>query len=118
MKTIKPVHMALLVSVVACMTQKGAPTMSAPTTPAAPVKSGHLAVNGLSYYYEVRGHGEPLLLLHGGLGSIEMFGPVLAKLAERRTVIGVDLQGHGRTPLGDRGGAGAKSWSAQVAEQR
>jgi pimeloyl-ACP methyl ester carboxylesterase len=51
--------------------------MSAPsTTTAAPVKSGHLAVNGLSYYYEVRGQGEPLLLLHGGLGSSEMFGPV------------------------------------------
>ncbi|WEX75862.1 alpha/beta hydrolase [Sinorhizobium numidicum] len=68
----------------------------------APKKSGHLAVNGINYYYQIHGEGEPLLLLHGGLGIIEMFGPNLTKLAESRQVIGVDLQGHGRTPLGDR----------------
>jgi pimeloyl-ACP methyl ester carboxylesterase len=67
-----------------------------------PTKSGHVAVNGLDYYYEIHGHGEPLLLLHGGLGSIDMFGPVLPILARSRQVIGVDLHGHGRTALGDR----------------
>ncbi len=67
-----------------------------------PIRSGHLDVNGLSYYYEVHGKGEPLLLLHGGLGQIEMFGPVLAILSKNRQVIGVDLHGHGRTSLGDR----------------
>lgn len=67
-----------------------------------PTKSGHAAVNGVNYYYAVYGKGEPLLLLHGGLGQIEMFGPNLAKLAQSRQVIGVDLHGHGRTPLGDR----------------
>jgi pimeloyl-ACP methyl ester carboxylesterase len=56
----------------------------------------------VSYYYAIYGEGEPLLLLHGGLGSIEMFGPVLPALAEGRQVIGVDLHGHGRTQLGDR----------------
>ena len=59
-------------------------------------------MNGVNYYYEVHGEGEPLLLLHGGLGSIDMFGPVLPILAENRQVIGVDLHGHGRTELGDR----------------
>jgi pimeloyl-ACP methyl ester carboxylesterase len=67
-----------------------------------PTKSGHAAVNGVNYYYAVYGTGEPLLLLHGGLGQIEMFGPNLTKLAQSRQVIGVDLQGHGRTPLGNR----------------
>jgi pimeloyl-ACP methyl ester carboxylesterase len=67
-----------------------------------PVKTGHAAVNGVNYYYAVYGTGEPLLLLHGGLGQIEMFGPNLAELAQSRQVIGVDLQGHGRTELGDR----------------
>jgi pimeloyl-ACP methyl ester carboxylesterase len=59
-------------------------------------------INGLDYYYEIHGEGEPMLLLHGGLGQIEMFRPVLPALAESRQVIGVDLHGHGRTTLGDR----------------
>jgi pimeloyl-ACP methyl ester carboxylesterase len=67
-----------------------------------PTKSGHASVNGVNYYYAVYGTGEPLLLLHGGLGQIEMFGPNLTRLAQSRQVIGVDLHGHGRTPLGDR----------------
>jgi pimeloyl-ACP methyl ester carboxylesterase len=67
-----------------------------------PTKSGHTAVNGVNYYYAIYGTGEPLLLLHGGLGQIEMFGPNLTKLAQSRQVIGVDLQGHGRTALGNR----------------
>jgi len=64
--------------------------------------SGHIPVNGIHYYYEVHGEGEPLLLLHGGLGSFDMFAPVLAQLGAGRQVIGVDLHGHGRTSLGDR----------------
>jgi pimeloyl-ACP methyl ester carboxylesterase len=65
-------------------------------------KTGYAEVNGLKYYYEISGAGEPLLLLHGGLGSLDMFGPVLPTLAKGRQVIAVDLQGHGRTALGDR----------------
>ena len=68
----------------------------------APTKSGHAAVNGVNYHYALYGKGEPLLLLHGGMFHTEMFGPNLTKLAQSRQVIGVDLQGHGRTPLGDR----------------
>jgi pimeloyl-ACP methyl ester carboxylesterase len=69
---------------------------------AQPARSGHVEVDGINYYYEVHGEGEPLLLLHGGLGSIDMFRPLLPKLSARRQVIGVDLQGHGRTSLGTR----------------
>jgi pimeloyl-ACP methyl ester carboxylesterase len=67
-----------------------------------PTKTGHAAVNGVNYYYAVYGTGEPLLLLHGGMFHTEMFGANLTRLAQSRQVIGVDLQGHGRTPLGDR----------------
>ena len=70
--------------------------------PAAPAKSGHVEAGGVNYYYEIHGEGEPLLLLHGGLGSIDMFAPILPVLAEAPQVIAVDLQGHGRTTLGDR----------------
>ena len=54
-------------------------------------------VNGLSLYYAEHGSGEPLVLLHGGFGSGEMFSPVLPALATHRQVIVVDLQAHGRT---------------------
>ncbi|NES13954.1 MULTISPECIES: alpha/beta fold hydrolase [Micromonospora] len=59
-------------------------------------------VNGLHVWYEVHGTGRPLVLLHGGYGSVEMFGPILPALAARRRVIAVDLQGHGRTVDVDR----------------
>jgi pimeloyl-ACP methyl ester carboxylesterase len=65
-------------------------------------QDGYVAANGVNYYYQLRGSGEPLLLLHGGLGQIEMFGPVLTLLEEKRRVIAVDLHGHGRTSLGNR----------------
>ncbi|MGN9909165.1 alpha/beta fold hydrolase [Phytohabitans sp. LJ34] len=59
-------------------------------------------VNGISLYYETHGTGRPLILLHGGLGTGEMFGPILPTLTERHQVILVDLQGHGRTADIDR----------------
>ena len=59
-------------------------------------------VNGLHMYYETHGDGRPLILLHGGLGSGEMFGPILPALSESHRVIAPDLQGHGRTADIDR----------------
>jgi pimeloyl-ACP methyl ester carboxylesterase len=59
-------------------------------------------VNGINLYYETHGSGRPLVLLHGGLGSGEMFGPTLPTLAENHRVIAPDLQGHGRTADIDR----------------
>ena len=59
-------------------------------------------VNGLNLYYETHGTGRPLVLLHGGLGSGEMFAPIMPQLAEHHQVIAADLQGHGRTADIDR----------------
>lgn len=67
------------------------------------LESGNYAeVNGLEMYYEIHGAGAPLILLHGGVGAIEMFGEVLPLLAEGRQVVTVDLQAHGRTADIDR----------------
>ena len=64
---------------------------------------GHYAdINGLKLYYEIHGAGRPLILLHGGLGALEMFGPNLTALAKGHQVIALDLQGHGRTADIDR----------------
>jgi pimeloyl-ACP methyl ester carboxylesterase len=91
---------ALLVSATTAVAQDA--TGAGNQNRAAPVKSGYVPANAIRYYYEIHGSGEPLLLLHGGLGSIDMFGPVLPTLAAHRQVIAVDLHGHGRTALGDR----------------
>ena len=63
---------------------------------------GLATVNGVKLAYQIHGSGKPLILLHGAFGSVEMFGPNVAALAAGRSVIGVDLQSHGRTPAVDR----------------
>ena len=66
-------------------------------------ETGYAPVNGLEMYYEIQGGGgTPLVLLHGAFGTVDMFGPLRAALAEARTVIAVELQGHGRTADIDR----------------
>lgn len=64
---------------------------------------GYVDIDGLSVYYEVHGEGPPLVLLHGGLLSIQSnFGDVLPMLAEDHRVVAIELQGHGRTADSDR----------------
>ena len=92
---------SVLILTATLLTMPQAGDAQQPTRPA-PIKKGYVPANGINYYYEVHGRGEPLLLLHGGLGSIDMFGPVLPELTKQRQVIAVDLHGHGRTALGDR----------------
>lgn len=79
--------------VTACTSKEG---------PMSTKKSGYAPVNGLSLYYEIHGSGDPLILLHGGIGSVESWGANIEALAKTRQVIGVDLQGHGRTADIDR----------------
>ena len=56
-----------------------------------PIKSGYAPTNGVSVYYAVYGKGDPVVLLHGGMVSMEVFGPILDKLAANHTVIGIDF---------------------------
>ena len=61
--------------------------------------TGHVDVNGLHLYHEVHGDGFPLVLVHGGMLTIDLnFAGLLPGLvAAGHRVIGVELQGHGRT---------------------
>ena len=65
--------------------------------------SGYADVNGLHLYYERHGAGTPLVLLHGGMLTIDLnFAGLIPTLAQRHEVIGVEMQGHGRTADIDR----------------
>ncbi len=60
--------------------------------------SGYADVNGLHLYYETTGEGTPLVLLHGGMLTIDLnFAALVPTLAKRHRVIAVEQQGHGRT---------------------
>jgi pimeloyl-ACP methyl ester carboxylesterase len=101
MKTIRRINrIAAFAAIVLPMALAGGYAQAADNAAAA--RSGHVKANGLDYYYEIAGKGDPLLVLHGGLGSIDMFRPILPAFSDHRTVIAVDLQGHGRTLLGTR----------------
>jgi pimeloyl-ACP methyl ester carboxylesterase len=75
-------------------------------TMAAQTPGQYADVNGLHMYYELHGPDDakapPLVLVHGGVGGITMFGPNLPALAAGRRVIAVELQGHGHTADIDR----------------
>ncbi len=75
------------------------------STPAIPkekaimtVKGQYASVNGLQMYYEVRGEGRPLVLIHGGGSTIESsFGHLMPEFAKNHRVIAMELQAHGHT---------------------
>jgi pimeloyl-ACP methyl ester carboxylesterase len=75
---------------------QGEPAVQAPQ----PTSSGYAeAAEGLRVYYEIYGEGEPIVVLHGGLMDISSMAQVIGPLSRERQVIGVDLEGHGRTAL-------------------
>jgi pimeloyl-ACP methyl ester carboxylesterase len=66
-------------------------------------------VNGVELGYETFGEGDPLILLHGGFGTLDMFGPNVPALAQMRHVIGVDSSRTGaRQPRTGR--CGSRRW--------
>ncbi|CAN5175776.1 alpha/beta hydrolase [soil metagenome] len=59
--------------------------------------TGFVDVNGGRLYYEVAGEGHPLLLIHGGLGSLRMWDEQVPVFAERYRVVRYDTRGFGRS---------------------
>ena len=67
------------------------------------VSGRSLEINGAALYYEERGEGAPLILVHGGLSSSAQWEPVVPELATGFRVITPDSRGHGRSsnPAGE-----------------
>jgi pimeloyl-ACP methyl ester carboxylesterase len=63
-----------------------------------PAEKGYQEVNGIKMYYEIYGSGKPLVLIHGGGGSILFdYKEVITRLENKFQLIGIDLQNHGRS---------------------
>ena len=56
-------------------------------------------LNGVPIYFEVRGAGKPLLLLHGFSGSSADWRTVPAHMSESFQLIVPDMRGHGRSGI-------------------
>ena len=75
-----------------------------PPTPSLPkaAHSGYAPVNGIKIWYAVFGHGQPVILLHGGLGNSNYWGNQVPVLARHYQVIVMDSRGHGRSTRDDQ----------------
>jgi len=65
-------------------------------------RSGYAPVDDIRMYYAVYGAGEPVILLHGGLGNADYWGNQVPALAEHYRVIVADSRGHGRSTRTDQ----------------
>lgn len=66
------------------------------------VKNSTLHVPGATLYYEVRGSGPILLLIHGGGGDADKLQLIADDLADRYTVVTYDRRGHSRSSLANQ----------------
>ena len=96
------VGFVLMISIVSLPTQAQEPQGGSAMQEPEPRSSGYAkAAEGLHIYYETHGEGEPIVVLAGGLMSIRTTAQITRPLSERRQVIAIDLEGHGRTRLRD-----------------
>jgi pimeloyl-ACP methyl ester carboxylesterase len=72
-------------------------TLPEPAPMPKPDESGYAPVNGIQMYYAVFGKGEPILLIHGGLGHADIWASQVAEMAKTHKVIVADSRGHGRS---------------------
>lgn len=72
-------------------------TLPEPAAMPKPTESGYAKVNGIDMYYAVFGAGDPVLLIHGGLGNADIWASQVAELSKTHKVIVADSRGHGRS---------------------
>jgi pimeloyl-ACP methyl ester carboxylesterase len=72
-------------------------TLPEPAAMPKPDQSGYAPVNGIQMYYAVFGTGDPILLIHGGLGHADIWASQVATMSKTHKVIVADSRGHGRS---------------------
>ena len=99
--------LASLLILFACPARAEPQWLNLPPTPGLPsaAQSGYAEINGVKIWYAVFGHGQPVLLLHGGLANSNYWGNLVPALSNDYQVVVMDSRGHGRSsrssePLG------------------
>jgi len=77
-------------------------TLPAPLPAPIAKATGYAKVNGAEIYYAIYGSGEPLILLHGGLGNTDYWGGQIAAFSAKYKVINIASRGHGRSTRDDQ----------------
>lgn len=72
-------------------------TIPRPAPMPSPASTGMAPVNGIEMYYATYGAGDPVLLIHGGLGNADIWSAQVADLMKDHLVIVADSRGHGRS---------------------
>jgi hypothetical protein len=90
MKHTKPFFQTLLVSLLFLSIAFSQTTLSLTVSGLAPV-------NDIQMYYALYSEGEPLLLIHGGLGNADYWENQLEALSENYKLIVIDSRGHGQS---------------------
>jgi proline iminopeptidase len=85
-----------------------------------PIQEGYVDAHGVMIYYEIIGHGPPLMIVHGGPGaSHDYFLPYLLPLARQNRLIFIDERGSGRSQkLDDAGGYTVENMVEDVEDVR
>ncbi len=104
----KPRHVGLHITLmrVSLLMSLAAISSVAQTSNVYPIQQGYVDAHGMMIYYEIFGHGPPLMIVHGGPGaSHDYFLPYLLPLARQNRLIFIDERGSGRSeklddPLG------------------
>ena len=75
------------------------PWLRLPPTPTLPrpERSGTAPIDGIRLWYAVFGHGQPVVMLHGGLANSNYWGLQVRALERHYQVIVLDSRGHGRS---------------------
>lgn len=79
-------------------------TLPVPPPMVKPDRSGFAPVNGINLYFSVFNEGgkDPVILLHGGFTSSDVWSYEVPLLLKTHEVIIVDSRGHGRSSLGNK----------------
>lgn len=96
MRLLAAVGFAVTLALPALAEDRWAAIPMPPPMPAA-VATGTAPVNGIQMYYATYGAGNPVLLIHGGLGNADIWSNQVVDLMKDHLVIVADSRGHGRS---------------------